>query len=143
MNADNATSNDTQGEVLAGMPNTFVLEHRVRCFNHTLQLSAKTLLRPFNTGLSKAAEDADTADTKDVDDLLDSDSDSNSEDGVEGKDEDGDGEDLSALADAGDINDGIDELGALDAATCDEILTDTAAVCETVTKLRRLSFSIV
>lgn len=142
MNADNASSNDTQGEALAGMPNSFVQEHRVRCFNHTLQLSAKTLLRPFNSGLGKGAEDDDA---KDVDDLLDSEDESDSEDDDEG-DGDGDGDDAEdpmALLDAGVIDDGIDELGALDEATRDEILTDTAAVREMVTKLRRLSFSIV
>jgi hypothetical protein len=142
MNADNASSNDTQGEALAGMPNSFVQEHRVRCFNHTLQLSAKTLLRPFNSGLGKGAEDDDA---KDVDDLLDSEDESDSEDDDEG-DGDGDGDDAEdpmALLDAGVIDDGIDKLGALDEATRNEILTDTAAVREMVTKLRRLSFSIV
>ncbi|KAI0281071.1 hypothetical protein BC826DRAFT_865523, partial [Russula brevipes] len=38
VSADNATSNDTQGEALADMHNSFELENRVRCFNHTLQL---------------------------------------------------------------------------------------------------------
>jgi hypothetical protein len=57
MNADNATSNNTQSEALAGMANSYDEVNRVRCFNHTLQLSAKTLLRPFNTALGKAAED--------------------------------------------------------------------------------------
>ncbi|KAF8219368.1 hypothetical protein L208DRAFT_1341035, partial [Tricholoma matsutake] len=43
VNADNATSNNTQGETLAEMPNSFKLKNCVRCFNHTLQLSVKTL----------------------------------------------------------------------------------------------------
>ena len=68
MNADNATSNDTQGESLAEMPNSFALENRIWCFNHTLQLSAKTLLRPFNVGLGKTT---DNGNDTEVDDLQD------------------------------------------------------------------------
>ena len=33
--------------VLAGLPNAFEEPNWVRCFNHTLQLSAKALLKPF------------------------------------------------------------------------------------------------
>jgi hypothetical protein len=57
MNANNATSNNTQGETLAEMPNSFELKNHVCCFNHTLQLSTKTLLHPLNAGLGKATED--------------------------------------------------------------------------------------
>jgi hypothetical protein len=57
----------TQGETLVEMPNSFKLKNRVHCFNHTLQLSVKTLLHPFNAGLGKATEDG-TCDN--VDDLL-------------------------------------------------------------------------
>lgn len=53
VNADNATSNDTQTTKLDQLDNTFDKENRVRCFNHTLQLSAKALLKPFNIGLSE------------------------------------------------------------------------------------------
>ena len=69
MNADNATSNDTQSETLTEMPDSFDLENHVRCFNHTLQLSAKTLLRPFNVGLGKKT--TEDGDNNDGDDLLD------------------------------------------------------------------------
>ena len=82
MNANNATSNDTQGEALAEMPNSFELENRVRCFNHTLQLSAKTLHRHFNAGLGKTSEDGDNPN---VDDLLNS--------GMDDEEEDEDDED--------------------------------------------------
>jgi hypothetical protein len=54
--ADNATSNDTQRKKLARMDNSFLEQNHVRCFNHTLQLSAKALLRPFNPALGKAAD---------------------------------------------------------------------------------------
>jgi len=38
------------------MDNSFQEENHVRCFNHTLQLSAKALLHPFNPALGKAAD---------------------------------------------------------------------------------------
>jgi hypothetical protein len=125
MNADNATSNDTQGEALADMPNSFSLENRVRCFNHTLQLSAKTLLHPFNVGLGKATDDGDN---NDVDDLPDADDNRLDED-----DDDDDG--LLDVTDVDDIDDGVDELDALDVDEQEEIIADTAAVRETVSKV--------
>jgi hypothetical protein len=132
MNADNATSNDTQGETLAHMPNSFKLENRARCFNHTLQLSAKTLLRPFNVGLGKTTDDDGG-----VDDLLDQDNASDNED------EDGDGDGDVGLPDFDDVDDGIDELDELDEDARNVIIADTAAVRETVSKIRQLAFSIV
>ena len=135
MNADNATSNDTQGKALADMPNSFKLENRVRCFNHTLQLSAKTLLRPFNAGLGKiTAEDGENSN---VDDLLDLD---DEEDDDENEDDD---MDLPDVFNIDDVDDGIDELDALDADAYNTVIADTAAIRETVSKLRGLSFSIV
>jgi hypothetical protein len=61
-NGDNATSNDTQTTHLDKLPNSFEELNRVRCFNHTLQLSAKALLRPFNSPKSKPTADADNGD---------------------------------------------------------------------------------
>lgn len=46
---DNATSNDKQTDVLHTLPNTFEELSRVRCFNHTMQLSVKALLKPFSS----------------------------------------------------------------------------------------------
>ena len=82
------------------MPNSFDVANRVRCFNHTLQLSAKTLLRPFNAGLGKTTEDSNDNDT---DDLLDEELDDDNDDG------------LPDVPDADDIDDGIDEMNELDA----------------------------
>jgi hypothetical protein len=124
VNADNATSNDTQGETLAEMPNLFDLENRVRCFNHTLQLSAKTLLCPFNVGLGKTTEDDDN---DDMDDLLDEELD----DANDNDDNDG----LPDVPDVDDIDDGIDEMDELDANEQEEMLADMAAVRQTVTKV--------
>jgi len=135
MNADNASSNDTQGETLAKMPNSFELENRVRCFNHTLQLSAKTLLRPFNAALSKATE---VGDLDDIDDLLDLGDDDDEED--EDDDED---QALPDISDIDDIDDGIDELDELDEDARDAMMNDTVAVREMVSKLHRLAFTIV
>ncbi len=52
VNADNASSNDTQTTKLDQLDNTFDKANRVRCFNHMLQLSAKALMKPFNIALS-------------------------------------------------------------------------------------------
>ena len=95
MNADNATSNDTQGETLADMPNSFSLENHVRCFNHTLQLSAKTLLRPFNAGLGKMTDDGDNNNVDDLD----------ADDHGLDKDDDDDGNDNDNDNDNGNDND--------------------------------------
>src|ERR1700723_4639183 len=67
VNANNATSNDTQTTELDQLDNTFEKENRVGCFNHTLQLSAKALLKPFNIGLSGKATDDDEEFTQDDD----------------------------------------------------------------------------
>jgi hypothetical protein len=139
VNADNASSNDTQGETLAKMPNSFVLDHRVRCFNHTLQLSAKTLLRPFNAGLGKAPE-AEDGNPNDIDDIVDSDIDDSDEGSEDGNDNDNEDH---VILDMDDANDDIDELDALDEHAREKLMADTAGVREVVTKLRRLAFAII
>jgi len=65
LNADNTTSNDTQTTKLDQLDNTFEEENQVRCFSHTLQLSAKALPKPFNIGLSRKATDDDDEFTQD------------------------------------------------------------------------------
>ncbi len=115
------------------MNNSFVLEHRIRCFNHTLQLSVKTLLRPFNAEFGKANEDGE-----DVDNLSEVDID----DKDDNEDEDGD-EVPPDLYDTDDIDDGINELDALDHDACEEIMADMATVRDMVIKLCQLAFAIV
>ncbi|KAJ7286783.1 hypothetical protein C8J57DRAFT_1033674, partial [Mycena rebaudengoi] len=44
---DNASSNDTQTKTLGRINEAFDPSFRTRCFNHTLQLSAKALMKPF------------------------------------------------------------------------------------------------
>ena len=68
-NADNASSNNMQMMKLDQLGNSFNKENCACCFNHTLQLLAKTLLKPFNLALSgKAAEDDEMAITKEIED---------------------------------------------------------------------------
>ena len=124
VNADNVSSNDTQGQALVGMANSFELENHVRCFNHTLQLSAKTLLRPFNVGLGKTTEDGNNNDVEDLPNET-----------VDDEDEHDEDDGLPAIPEADDIDDGIDELEELEEDEREDILTDTAAVRDTVTKV--------
>jgi len=55
MTADNASSNNVQVAVLYGLENSFDEANHVWCFNHTIQLSGKALIKPFNAGMSKGA----------------------------------------------------------------------------------------
>jgi hypothetical protein len=126
LNGDNATTNDKQTASLAHMNNTFEEENRVRCFNHTLQLSATTLIRPFNTGMTKKdIEDDDGADSNNNDnpDLA----------GFTSEDDDDDIDESDVEQD--DISDGVDELDELDAAGKEALLADTAVVRVTVSKV--------
>jgi len=130
MNADNATSNDTQTTTLHQHDNSFDEIDRVRCFNHTLQLSAQTLIKPFNAGMGKTKKGDNDEDNID-DDMPDLE---------EFEDEDGDKDDAD---DAGvdeevgsDIEEEVDELEELDEDERKRVLDDTAAVRETVSKVR-------
>src|SRR6266481_8566554 len=110
------------------MPNSFELKNHVHCFNHTLQLSTKTLLCLFNFGLGKTNEDCNS---NNIEDLPDEDIDEcNEDDEDSGENEDG----LPIIPKGDDINDGIDEFDALEMDEHKEIMADTAAVCETITK---------
>ena len=127
MNADNASSNDTQTTKLAEMDNTFDAEHRIRCFNHTIQLSAKTLLRPFNAGI-KAANDGDHDGAGIAEEMALTD--------FEEEEEDDDDEDDGGIDwNAEDFNDGVDELDKLPANECERVMAETATIRETVTKV--------
>jgi hypothetical protein len=83
-----------------------------------MQLSAKTLLKPFNTALS--GQDIDITDKED-DNLLIPEAE---EEGEEEDDNDNDNED-----------NGIDELDTLTEEEWMQVLEDTAAVCTTLTKV--------
>jgi hypothetical protein len=113
------------------MDNSFKKEHRVRCFNHTLQLSAKSLLRPFNTALSGKDTDGDDGitaqDHEDDQGLL-----AINEEEDWGDEQEPDLEDLKDDIDDEDH----DELRALSEDEQERVLEETAVVRETVTKVR-------
>jgi len=112
------------------LDNSFDKENWAQCFNHTLQLSAKSLLKPLNTTLSgKAADDDHTAMYQnDISQTILKD-DKGDGDGNGDKNED---EDISVdLQD-----DDIDKLQELNKEDWEHILEETAAVHTTVTKVR-------
>jgi len=122
VNADNATANDKQTTKLNDLDNSFNEANRVRCFNHTVQLSAKALLTPFNTALSgKVADDNEVAGETD------------NETPVPEFDDDEDQDE--ELEDKDDEDDGIDELQELNDNERDQVLKSTAAVRGAVTKV--------
>jgi hypothetical protein len=124
LNADNATSNDTQTAKLDKLNNSFSKDNRVRCFNHTIQLSAKALLQPFNTALSGKSTDDEDVILDNHNDLL-----GNETEGDEDEDEDEGADDID------DEDDDIDELQELGEDEQKQVLEETATVRETVTKV--------
>jgi hypothetical protein len=128
---------------LAGLENSFRSVNRVRCFCHTLQLSAKAFLKPFQAEKKKNASDDDSDDAQDGDDDqdcvasedIDTPDDSSLPDLLDPSDSDEEGEldDDESIAD--DVEDDIDELEALDAEDQEKVIEDTAAVRKTITKV--------
>ncbi|KAK7017583.1 ribonuclease H-like domain-containing protein, partial [Favolaschia claudopus] len=123
---DNATSNDTQTTTLSDNPNnSFVAPNRVRCFNHTLNLSARSLLRPFQktvrrdgTEVSYSLADFEVPELED-------------------EELDGEGET------ADDSDDEEDILVTMSEEERELALGQMEAVREVISKLRELSFSII
>jgi hypothetical protein len=128
-NADNATANDTQTTALDELENSFDKENRVRCFNHTLQLSAKSLLKPFNTALSGSVMRDDNSDDMTAQDVNENESIPDGDD--EEEEEGGDEEDLEGEVE----DDDIDELQELSEDEQKEMFEETTAVRETITKV--------
>jgi hypothetical protein len=112
---------------LNDMDNAFDKVNRVRCFNHTLQISAKTLIRPFNAGLSPIkAEDGDNIDFGNDNDGVFED------EGLDDADDDmGDGEEEPNDY----AEDDEDVLADLDADQRVELLESTATVRSVVSKV--------
>jgi hypothetical protein len=95
--ADNASSNNVQAAALYRLENSFDEANHVRCFNHTIQLSGKVLIKPFNAGMSKVEssfencpDDAPSLEEFDHDDDTDAGDTGLFEDRVEDEDEDED-----------------------------------------------------
>jgi hypothetical protein len=125
---DNATSNDTQVAWLQEKNNSFDASNHVRCFNHTIQLSCKVLLKPFTSCIASSV--TDNNDMLDLEGVEEDDDKDESEDKVE---------DLAYNTD-NDTDDDINELDALSGEEKATFLEATVAVKEAVTKVRTLSF---
>ena len=126
VNADNASPNDTLTTKLDQLDNTFEEENRARCFNHTLQLSAKALLKPFNIGLSGNVADDDDHSTQD----------DNGDSAIVEDDEEDEGDEEERAED--DEDDNINELEELSEDERSQVLEETTVVRETVTKVSNL-----
>ena len=118
---DNATSNDTEVAWLQEKNNSFNTSNYVHCFNHTIQLSCKALLKPFTSSIASSVTDSDN--------MLDL-------EGVEDDDKDPDTE--LALNVDDNVDDNIDELDVLSGKEQAMFLEETVAVKEAVTKVRML-----
>lgn len=141
MTADNASSNNVQVAALYRLENSFDEANHVRCFNHTIQLSGKALIKPFNAGMSKAGSGSENTQnsTGDAPSLEEFNYDDDTDDGVDaslfedGDEGDGDGD-----------GDGENESETLSEEERASLLIDTSAVRETVSKvsLRSICFTI-
>jgi len=131
-NGDNTTSNDKQTEFLHALPNSFNETNRVRCFNHTLQLSTKALLKPFSGPTVTDNDDLDgNAGSSDDDDDLPALEDL--EDDDEEIDDDGD----EGGNDERNNKEEEDELEILDDEEREALLENTAVVRTTLDKLHQ------
>jgi hypothetical protein len=122
VNADNASANNKLTAKLTTLDNSFEKDNHVRCFNHTMQLSAKTLLAPFNTAISQKATQDDEMPEEDDDQLVP-------------EEDDEDDEEIDAEC-ADDEDDGIDKLDEPSESERAGVLESTAVVHDTVTKVR-------
>ena len=129
-NGDNAMSNDKQTKFLHTLPNSFNQFNRVHCFNHTMQLSAKVLLKLFSGPAVTNNKDLDvnTASSDDDDDLpvledLKDDNRDESDDNNEGGNDEGNEEEEE------------DVLEILDAEEKEALLENTAVVQTTLDKV--------
>jgi hypothetical protein len=129
-NGDNASQNDTQAVKLAHRANSCSEDNRIRCFNHTMQLSARTLLKPFTKSMS-SADDEGQQDVPACDDgqALEDDEDGDSFLHLDELEE-VDGEDLDNADD-----DGVDNLDKLDEEEHEALLEETAVVRDTIAKV--------
>ena len=126
VNADNASANNKLTAKLDASDNSFEKDNHVRCFNHTMQLSAKTLLAPFNTDISqKATQDGEMPEEDDNQPTPEQDED----------DEDNEDNEEDDAQCANDEDNGIDKLGELSESEQAGVLESMAAVRETVTKV--------
>jgi len=126
--------NDTQAVELAKLPNTFEETNHVCCFNHTLQLSAKTLLKPFNVTLADGRNDCTEYNVLELEEV---DNEESVEDGSKDDEDDNDNCDDDSDPDSAldfDAEDGVDELEILPSGERADVLEQTSNIRDTVTK---------
>ena len=109
------------------LPNSFEAVNHVRCFNHTMQLSAKALLKPFS------------ASPKDDNTTEGSNDDNNAEVGLKQINEGGDydnneDEGGDEPMDDGDEEEEEDPFEMLDEVDHEQLMKNTVAVCATLNK---------
>jgi hypothetical protein len=121
------------------MPNAFEEANHTQCFNHILQLLAKTLLKLFNVGMSLMNPTSEGGKSSNISNeanelltLLDNNTigDDEADDDEDG-DSDGysnDKEDLDGDNKPNDTNDKIDKLNELDEEEWEKVLVDMAVV---------------
>jgi hypothetical protein len=122
--ADNASSNNVQIAALYGLENSFDEANHIRCFNHTIQLSGKVLIKPFNAGMGKAGSGFENS-PDDAPSLEEFDHDDNTDDD----------EDAGLFEGTNEEDDGEDEDESLSEEEHSSLLDDTSAVRETVSKV--------
>ncbi|KAG1831392.1 hypothetical protein EV424DRAFT_1534481 [Suillus variegatus] len=116
---------------LTSLDNSFESVNCIQCFNHTLQLSAKALLKPFNSeslSASEADDDVDVADSDELPLILD---------------DDLEVEEVDFTSKLDDTDDDIDELEMLLQAKHEKMLDDTVAVKATIAKIHGPSFAVI
>jgi hypothetical protein len=106
------------------------MENRIRCFNHTIQLAAVALIKPFNAGMMKTKGDSEKDDDEDGG-VVDAEEE-NEEEGVDDDDDNSDDEDDNTTDDT---TDDIDKFQTLTEAQQDTLVKDTALIRATVTKV--------
>ena len=149
INADNAMSNDKQMAYLNKLPNSFEQVNHVRCFNHTLQLSAKALLKTFDNPKPGSIDDnnADDDDAQPLDLIAFNNNNNNGFDLFNQNDTDGNGwEDEEDLDEDGEMDwdkedDADDPMATLPAVDHEALIEDTAVVQTTLDKIHDYLFS--
>ena len=122
MTADNASSNKVQAAALCELDNSFENTNHIRCFNYTIQLSSKVLIKPFNAEMGKADTSLENT-GNDIPSLEEFDYTDDTDDNVDSRDfsEDGNKEDNG-------------EFEKLSEEEHSYLLDDMSAICETVSK---------
>ena len=122
--------------MLTKLPNMFEEINCVHCFNHTLQLSAKTLLKPFNVTLADGRNNHAEDNVLDLEEVNNEGSvEDGSEDDDDGDDDCDDDSDPDSALDFGGADDGVNELDMLPSDEREDILEQMSDIHDAVTKV--------